>query len=91
LLGLEEEIADEEDARRPAEELGRKAHLPVHGERGETDVHTIEIGDEEARHEQRHKPPAHLGDHTRAIYSIGPQGPDERVGHLRQRNSKPSF
>jgi len=80
---LDEAIADEEDPGREAIELGGESHLLVHGERRETDVHAVEIGDEESDRQQRHNAPADLGNDGVAVNDGGRRSSGGRVCHGR--------
>ena len=65
---LEQEVADEEDAR--AEAVHRVGELQrlLHAQLGESDVDAVEIGRDVAQEQQRDQPPRHL-----AVHGIGMQ------------------
>ena len=59
---LDQEVGDEEQARRKAEHRRREPEILVHLQRGEADVYPVEQGEEVADHQERHEPeddPAH--------------------------------
>ena len=58
---LEEEIGDEENARRTPEGRGGEPQILRHRGPGKADVHPVQIGNEITDHQERHEPPADLG------------------------------
>jgi len=61
---LEQEIGEEEDAGAKAEHGGGEAERLVHGQRGEADIHPIEISDEIADDQERDQSCRNLADRS---------------------------
>src|ERR1700743_1706744 len=61
---LEEQIADEEDAGAPAEDLRGETQILVHRQRSEANIDAVEKADGVERHHERDQPPRAFGEYT---------------------------
>src|SRR6267154_4319855 len=76
---LEDQIADEEQARAEAEDRGREREILVHGERGEADIQPVDDADEIEQRHQRYEPPRGLGEDLLAHVSKSLSFPAEAM------------
>ena len=58
---LEQRVRHEEDAGAQTVDGGAEAQIAVHVERGEADVHAVEVGDDVKEEQERNQAPSHPG------------------------------
>jgi hypothetical protein len=59
---LEESVAKKKDAGSKTVDRGREAQILVHGQRRETDIHSVEIIREIEQHHEWNQPPRTFGE-----------------------------